>query len=122
MSLALRSKLRDKRLWGTWRSDARRTGREIAARNDIPETQKKNLKKLFGKLQIKYTQTRAYATLNGHTESWSYTVVGKDSAGVVILSSTGREEESRLTHIHFEEPFFWISLGNGRIREFFKRE
>ena len=122
MSVARDSQLRDRRLWGTWRSDARRTGREIAARNDIPEAQKRNLKKLFGKLQIKYTQTRAQATLNGHTEIWSYTVVGKDSTSVVILSSTGCEKESRLTHIHFEEPFFWISLGNGRIREFFRRQ
>ena len=122
MTGVLDSKLTDRRLWGTWRSDARRTGREIVARNDIPEMQKKSLKKFFGKLQIRYTQTRAYATLNGHTEVWSYKVLGKDSTSAVILSSTGREREPQLTQIHFEGPFFWISLGNGRVREFFKRQ
>jgi hypothetical protein len=122
MTVVSNSKLHDKRLLGTWCSDARRTGKEISARNDIPKTQKKRLKKFFGKLQIKYTRARAYATLDGSTESWSYKVVGKDSTSVVILGRTEPEESPLLTHIHFEEPFFWISLGNGRIREFFKRQ
>lgn len=27
----------------------------------------------------------------------------------------------RIQHIHFDENYFWISLGNGRNREFFRK-
>lgn len=58
----------DPRLVGVWRSDAKRTGRELAARRDIPTRSKKGLSRLFGKLEFRFTRTKCYATLNGHTE------------------------------------------------------
>ena len=70
----------DLRLRGVWRSDATRTGREIAARCDIPAGNRKALRRLFGKLELRYTRTRCYATLNGHTEISTYRVVAKDSS------------------------------------------
>ena len=112
--------MQDSRLWGTWRSDLRRTSREIDVRNDIPDGKKKRLRKFFGKLELKYTPTRCYAAFDDHTESWRYQVAAKDSTSVAIVSEdpTG---DSVITHIHFERSYFWINIGTGRLREFFKR-
>src|SRR5687767_14714140 len=69
-----KSQLTDRRLLGTWRSDGRRTGAEIAARRDIKNSNKKRLRSLFGKLVLRYTKTRCYATLNGETRISRYMV------------------------------------------------
>jgi hypothetical protein len=114
--------MQDSRIWGTWRSDARRTAREIAAWKDIPPRRRKKLVKLFGKLELRYTRTRCYATLNGQTEVLRYKVVAKDSGSVAIVSDDPLGGEPLISHVHFDGPHFWINIGNGRLREFFKRQ
>jgi hypothetical protein len=115
--------MQDSRLWGIWRSDARRTAREIAARKDIGASSR--LKKLFGRLELKYTRTRCYATFDGHMEVLRYKVVAKDSNSVVIVSEPPADSplggDPVLTHIHFEGPHYWINLPAGPLREFFRR-
>jgi hypothetical protein len=111
----------DSRLVGTWRSDARRTTKEIDAWNDIPAQRKKKLKKLFGKLQLRFTRTRCYMTLDGSTDSRRFEVLAKDDATVAILSEDMLGGNPTIVHIHFEDEYFWINIGNGRLREFFKR-
>ncbi len=113
--------MRDTRLLGVWRSDARRTGREIKARNDIPPPRAKKLKKLFGKLEIRFTDTRCYITLDGSTEVRRYQVLAKDRTSVAILGENTLNGSPTISHIHFEGNHFWITIGNGRLREFFKR-
>jgi hypothetical protein len=113
--------MRDTRLLGVWRSDARRTGREIEARNDIPPPRAKKLKKLFGKLEIRFTSTHCYSTLDGFTEVRRYKVLAKDHASVAILGANTLDGESTISHIHFEGKHFWVTIGNGLLREFFKR-
>ena len=113
--------MQDSRIWGTWRSDARRTAREIAW-NDIPAHKKKKLISLFGKLELRYTRTRCYATLNGQTEVLHYKVVAKDSDSLAIVSDDSLGGKPVISHIHFDGPYFWVNIGNGQLREFFKRQ
>jgi hypothetical protein len=111
----------DPRLVGAWRSDAKRTGRELAARRDVPAQSKKGLQLLLGKLELRFTRTRCYATLKGHTESSSYRVVAKDSSSVAIVSYDSLLEAEVISHLHFDGSHVWVSVGTGLFREFFKR-
>lgn len=113
--------MHDSRLLGTWISDARLTVRELAARNDIPDAAKSALARVFGKLELRYTHSRCYATLNGETRVHSYKVVAKDATSVAIVSNNSIDGSPVIFHIHFEGDRYWIPLGSGRIREFFKR-
>jgi hypothetical protein len=75
----------DIRLWGTWRSDARRTLREVRARRDITARQARGLAPMFGRLELRFTKTLCYLTLNGNTESRAYKVLAKDSSSVATV-------------------------------------
>ncbi|HZS26551.1 MAG TPA: hypothetical protein VFB76_04930 [Candidatus Angelobacter sp.] len=112
--------MEDRRLQGTWRSDARRTGKEIDSWRDIPVRRKRKLKALFGKLQLRFTRTRCYASLNGVNWVHRYKVLAKDETGVAILTEEP-DTHPRISHIYFESIYFWIHIGNGRLREFFRR-
>jgi hypothetical protein len=110
----------DSRLIGTWRSDGRRTLQEIAARRDIPATQRRKLARFFGKLELRYTRTKCYARMETHASASGYLVLAKDASSVAILSSNSFAGE-QIHHIHFEGPYYWILLGSGKVREFFRR-
>ena len=112
--------MHDPRLIGTWRSDARRTSLEIAARRDITAAKKKKLRRFFGKLELRYTPTRCYSLLNGQVSVNRYIVVAKDPSSVALLVSNPVMGD-HIVHIHFEGSHYWIILGSGRMREFFKR-
>ena len=83
----------DRRLLGVWRSDKRRTLRELQARRDIPQKSQQVLAGLLGKLELRFTETRCYSTFNGRTSSVPY----------------------------FDGSRFWINVGTGIFREFFTR-
>ena len=53
--------------------------------------------------------------LNGHTESAPYKVVAKDATSVATISA------GTISHIHFEGTRFWILVGSGKFREYFRR-
>jgi len=108
----------DSRLIGTWKSDSRRTGREIGARRDIRGSKKVKLASLFGKLELRYTRTHCYTKLGDYRTVTRYTVVAKDSSSVATVSEN-RLAGKRIFHIHFEDDHYWICLG--RIREYFRR-
>src|ERR1700728_3823850 len=112
--------MHDPRLIGTWRSDAHKTSLEIAARRDITAAKKKKSLRFFGKLELRYTPTHCYWSLNGQTSVIRYRVVAKDSWSVALLWSNPIVGE-QIVHIHFEDNRYWILLGPGRMREFFKR-
>ena len=110
----------DLRLIGTWRSDARRTLREIGRRRDIPASKKSKLRRFFGKLELRYTRTHCHARLGDAVTVTRYTVVAKDSSSAAVVSLdplAGRQ----ISHIHFQGNWYWVSLGSGQMREFFKR-
>jgi hypothetical protein len=107
--------MNDTRLLGRWRSDATRTRKELAARRDIPAGAKRRLARLFGKLELRFTRSRCHSTLNGHTETAQYVVLAKDATSVATLSG------GTISHIHFETGRFWIHVGGGKFREYFRR-
>ena len=111
--------MHDSTLVGIWKSDAQKTAREITARGDLPDSKKRKLRSLFGKLELRYTRTRSYAKYGGEITISRYTVVAKDSSSIAIVNSNSISK-GQIFLIHFEDNLYWISLG--RIREFFKRK
>jgi hypothetical protein len=75
---------------------------------------------MFGKLGLRFTRTRCYSTLDGSTSSAPYVVVAKDSSSVATVSRDVLGEDT-ISHMHFEGSRFWIHVGSGLFREFFKR-
>jgi hypothetical protein len=113
--------MHDTRLLGRWRSDATRTARDLTARRDIPAQQKAALRRLFGKMELRYTRKRCYSTLDGHTQSVPYQVVAKDPSSVAIVSYDLLLEQPTISHLHFDGSHMWVPVGTGLFREFFKR-
>lgn len=75
---------------------------------------------MFGKLELRYTRTHCHSRFGSHIAVAGYTVVAKDEYSVALLSTDpllGKE----ISHIHFEGEYYWIYLGSGGLREFFKR-
>jgi|SRR5580693_3731638 hypothetical protein len=112
--------MQDSRLIGVWRSDARKTSIDIASRRDISVAKQKRLLRLFGKLELRYTPTHCYSTLNGKVTAAPYRVVAKDSSSVALVVANAFAGE-QIVHLHFEGSHYWIVLGSGRMREFFKQ-
>ena len=113
--------MRDGRLIGVWRSDARRTPRDLRARRDISPKAQRAIAAIVGKLELRFTSTRCYSTLRGSTLSAPYVVVAKDSSSVATVSRDLLLGEDAISHIHFEGSRFWINVGRGLFREFYKR-
>src|SRR5262245_9689037 len=105
----------DTRILGRWRSDAARTRRDLHARADLSAHSKRALLKLFGRLELRFTRSRCYSTLNGHTIEIPYEIVAKDTDSLALVS------EGKIIHIHFEGTRFWILVGAGKFREYFRR-
>ena len=113
--------MRDSRLLGVWRSDARRTLRDLRARRDIPLKTQRAIGGVLGRLELRFTRTRCYETFDGSTSSVPYVVVAKDSSSVATVSRDLLLDEETISHLHFEGSRFWINVGSGMFREFFKR-
>lgn len=108
----------DKRLIGTWKSDARWTLKELRQRKNFSEL--KCLPKVFGKLEIRYTRKKYYTSLLGENSGrYEYEVVAKDATSVVIRLKNTMFEEDKLQQINFDGPRYWVCLGG--IHEWFKR-
>ena len=132
----------DSRLLGTWKSDRRRTFAEWSWGENVSPKKKEKLKSLFGKLLITYTRSRIIWNLPHRkwVNSRRYTILGTDEASVAIVVSgelyikdpkkydrfnlqTVKELWSKpeIRQIHFAGNHYWISIGNGKNREFFRR-
>jgi len=112
------------RLIGTWRSDRRRTGKDIAARRDIPAAKRPKLLAIFGQLTLRYTRTRCYSTFHGSKDVLPYRVLASNSDSVVLAGPGPLfEHDESIHHIHFGElgprpRYYWVCLGS--FREFFR--
>lgn len=112
--------MRDVRLLGTWKSDKKRTMKEVRARRDFTASANEKLASLFGKLEHRYERNRCGSTLNGESSGARYSVVAKNSDSVVLVSENLTTGEL-ISHLHFEgKTHYWVSVG-GRFREYFKR-
>ena len=111
----------DRRLLGTWRSDKRQTFKEWLWRPGTPAGRKRKLKNLFGKLKVRFTRQRIQMTLPGWKYVGPYEVLGSDSDSVAIQYWDTLLEIPRIHHLHFVKRWYWVTFGNGRYREWFKR-
>jgi hypothetical protein len=130
----------DSRLLGRWKSDAKQTIREWHWGKNQSLKRRRFLKSIFGKLVITYTRAKIVMKLGDFQTSQNYSILGVDKSSVAIvtfgeLKITNERKyddfcvrlmkesshESAIQHLHFEGKRYWISLGNGSNREFFRK-
>lgn len=97
----------------------------------------------FGNLEINYTRTKIIMILRYRKweQARGYEVLASDESSVAIVQFGKMEIKNRkkydseylklvekmfpskpvIQHIHFDKKHYWIALGNGRNREFFKK-
>ena len=130
----------DKRLLGTWKSDARRTLKEWHWKKNLSPKRIGKCKTIFGKSEAVYTKTKIISRLRHR--NWEsaicYRVLGVDENSVAIaifgepkiknwkkydpdLLDLAKEiyAKPRIAHIHFVDNYYWISFGKNR--EFFRK-
>jgi len=54
-------------------------------------------------------------------DSRAYKVVAKDSSSVATVVDNEILGQRSISHIHFVDGHFWINVGTGLFREFFRR-
>jgi hypothetical protein len=106
--MARSSKLIDRRLWGTWRSDRRRTFQFFKPKSGAKPATVRKLKSLFGKMTVRWTARRCHIELNGQSWSEPYEVVAKD-ANSVVVRVRGIGDALELAQIHFEGDYYWVA-------------
>lgn len=122
-------RLTDDRLIGTWQSDADRTIAGIQVSELVDAKREAGLRKLFGKMQVKYTATTYTSDFDGSVETNDYQVLGRDKSSVVIRTVKNKPsplegifELSDFAVIHFDTPdSYWLDVEIIEVREYFKR-
>jgi len=112
----------DRRLLGTWRSDRRRTLRELRFPRHVPRKRQQPLRDIFGKLRLTYTRSRVRYVLDDWRAFRPYEVLASDSISVAIRYHDELTGEWLIQHIHFDPKDadgYWVSIGFGR--EWFRR-
>jgi hypothetical protein len=119
--------LDEPRLIGNWISDKERTQEYLPAWMSEPD--KKMLLSVLRSLKVTYTPTEYTTELDGETETFPYTVLGRDEHSVVIRGESAPRndlapfnmKESTFSIIHFDSPdSYWVMTDE--LREFFRRE
>ena len=112
----------DTRLLGTWKSDIRKTLWEARRWRDIPESKRRKLRLILGKLRVRFTRTRSYSEFEGKRSVAPYQVVAKDARSVAILApAILDEDEQEIVHIHFEGRYYWVWPDLANFPEYFRR-
>ena len=132
----------DRRLVGTWKSDAARTLAEWKWGKKPSLKAQRSLEALFGKLEISYSRHKVVSVLPDRRwkQSRRYKVLGVDEKSVAIVQYGKLEIEGHekywqeglrmiekmhskpvISHIHIQGDYFWILIGDGKNREFFRR-
>jgi hypothetical protein len=118
-----------KTLFGTWRSDKRKTLNTYKAYDSFPPAKKRRVAAIFGKLEVRYTRKYCYVTLNGETTRDRYDVIAEDADSIVIRSYSDEFRKKvdpilldlmedffapTLQHLHFESErghdYYWIGI------------
>lgn len=114
----------DRRLFGRWRSDAERTLAEWPFKPDQSDASRERVAGIFGKLEVTYSRWRWRSTFDGQRSHGWYRVLAKDRHSTMIETLANDEVTGwtrTLFHVHFDDECYWITLGNGSVREFFRR-
>jgi len=117
------TKMPDRLLLGTWKSDRRRTFRHWKSRPEVSAANHRKFRLLFGKLTIRWTPKYCYTDFDGDRSRGRYEVVATDFDSIVVrvdAPSWMGEGETKLYHIHFEDDYYWMALTSGFV-EWFRR-
>jgi len=113
----------ERRLLGTWVSDRRRTLADAEKRLRLRAKHRRAMAVIFGKLRLRYTRSRCFSTLDGHTDALPYRVLATNSEGTVVTGRSLPEwltREEQIQHIRFvSDNLYWVCLGG--IHEYFRR-
>lgn len=114
-------RLIDGRLLGRWKSDRRRTFRDVALKRGSPEARRRFMA-LFGKLIVTWRPTTVIDELNGQIWKGEYEIIAKDELGVVVRTYddifTGGDRHWR---IEFEEGGYYRVMGGASVIEYFRK-
>jgi len=132
----------DKRLPGAWKSDKKRTFAEWNWKRNTSPDKRAKIKSLFGNLEITYTRSKVHSKLPHRKFAYArrYVILGVDDESVAIAEFGEMEianrkkydpvnleilkefcSKTKIKHIHFDKKHYWVSLGNGKNREFFRK-
>ena len=104
------------------RSDREKTFAKPEKSPFFDEKKMEGLKKLFGKLKVRYTDNMLTTDQEGVTTTAEYRVVGKDKHSVVISTSSDLSGEQELVQIHFvDSDTYWLLDSSGVMKEYFTR-
>jgi hypothetical protein len=129
--------LLEPRLWGTWRSDRKKTF-ERRLLLSTPEKQRK-FRSLFGRLTVTWKRStvstyfagkRFWGSPNDETpETCRYTVLARSDSQVVVLfhekatpqeKSLGMIDSESMMFIEFDESGYWLTVNSG-FCEYFRK-
>src|SRR5439155_9865528 len=113
--------MRDRRLLGTWRSDARRTLKGWVFPPRMSAARRERFARIFGKLVIRYTPTRIISEFRGEQTVERYRVLGRDPGSVAIFAWENDRRLGQITHIHFNKKHYWVLTSAVSNVEFFQR-
>ncbi|MGH9462711.1 MAG: hypothetical protein ACRD1X_15965 [Vicinamibacteria bacterium] len=118
----------DERLLGVWRSDKRRTLRELRQFKGVAEKQIKPLRdRIFGRLIHGWERRYFKKFMDGDPlGNNQYSVLAKNDKSVAVMIEPDPdvpEEKDRILHIRFEgEDLYWFPVFFGSLkREWFRR-
>lgn len=111
----------DRRLLGTWKSDARRTLERWVFPSGLSAAKRQRFARLFGKLTVRYTPSRIFSNFKGHRTVDHYRVLGRDRGSVAILSWEDDPSHGEISHIHFDRHHYWVLTAAEPNVEFFRR-
>lgn len=118
-----------RQLLGTWKSVKQRTLRTYGPYQNFSGAKQRRIGAIFGKLELRYTRTFCFVTLNGITTRERYDVVAEDADSIVVRTYSdqmkklvdpiilrGIEElfAPRLQHLHLESirgrDYYWVGI------------
>lgn len=110
----------DRRLFGTWKSDRRRTFRD-GIPQIVPEDKRAFYRNIFGKLTVHWGRNRYWSNYAGYRDRGRYEVLRIEGPDLLLQYWNGPEGGPQLHRIHFEGKYrYWLELDNG-TREYFRR-
>ena len=110
----------DKRLLGKWKSDKRKSLRELRARADVTPEFLALFRNTAGKLTFDYRPKTMVVSGIGDTTKGRYEVVAADDESVVLQGYHDLLQSNVLTHIFFDgNDSYWVPMG--KYREWFRR-
>jgi hypothetical protein len=113
------------RLIGTWLSDADRTIEAARGSLNLTPEREAAFRKIFGRLQMTYSESTCETNLDGTLDAFEYQVLGSDPTSVAVRSIGSQPIKmlklSEFSVIHFDGPdALWLQPEHGP-REYFKR-